>query len=328
MIVTRILARSGIAALHKRMSDLPYLRAISKDKIAWSKTLYKLMTRLYKREFEQHYKFIKNQSEDVTKSLLDSGFSLPSDDIKALISEVGFKSRFDAINWDGEDVNKYKPWMWYCEPQFDKDLVRLATRIANELSGYLCGLPVLQSAYFWKSKPYDGPSMGSQHWHIDNNDFRQIRYFIALNDIDENNGALEYISVGQSKQIYDEFERIDPTNCRNKKRDAQELERFQPEIRRLCAKEGESYYIDVGNCYHRGSRKMSTERHVFVLQFMTPFHIDSKIINRTSCYGVNENLMQTEEEKLVFKYYGNNYIKSEKYSKGKNNSKWYDHMKK
>jgi len=321
--MNKTLSRLGIGNFRRRLSDWPYVRAIASDTFIGARVLYRLMTLFHRSEFLLHRKYLSGQSKQVTETLEDMGLSPPSKKIKVLLTEADLGTRFSAIDWSSPEVDKYKPWMWYCDPTFDGKLVKLITEIADELSGYLNGLPVLQSAYFWRSIPLpnDAPSMGSQDWHMDNNDLRQIRVFIALNNIDESNGALEYVSTRDSKDIYSSFNSLDRYNRRNKKRTQQEFAKFEFLKKSLCLNNGETFYIDVGNCYHRGSRKMLTERHVFVLQFMSPFHIDSKIVKRTSRYGINEELLTSEKEKLVFKYYGGNYLKSSKNSKS-NSLKW------
>ena len=71
------------------------------------------------------------------------------------------------------------------------------------------------------------------------------------------------------------------------------------------ALQDESFFLDTGNCYHRGSGDMKKARKVFVIQFMTPFHIHTKIINRNKNLNMPKCIRDDIEARYVFKYYKN-----------------------
>ena len=54
---------------------------------------------------------------------------------------------------------------------------------------------------------------------MDNNDWRQIRVFYAINDINPENGSPEFISSKKIIEIYNYFSSKDKSNYRNTKRD-------------------------------------------------------------------------------------------------------------
>ena len=64
--------------------------------------------------------------------------------------------------------------MLYFEPEIDEKIVEFTIHLAKELSGYLEGLPVVRSIYFWNSFPKEKSDIyrGSQLFHMDNNDWR------------------------------------------------------------------------------------------------------------------------------------------------------------
>ncbi len=197
--------------------------------------------------------------------------------------------------------------MWYFKPEIDKQLVFLLNELAKELSGYLDGLPVLRSVYFWKSFPNQTNSKynGSQLFHMDNNDWRQIRVFYAINDVNSENGSPEFILSKKSEEIYASFKKKDHSNLRNLKREDKLFEEYKKFFTRKSLNSGKLLYLDTGNCYHRGSRNMTRERNVFVAQFMTPFHIHTKLINRSQDYLMPEFIRKDFLSRHVFKYYYN-----------------------
>ena len=313
--------RARATTLWRRLRLFPYVRALANDTIVGSERTYKFMSRLHRGEYHTHKQYVTKNTSTITENLLTTGYSEPSTQIQEMIVNARLADSFSAIDWDSPKVDRYKPWMWYCEPTFDTTLIQLTTAVAKEIANYLNGLPVLQSAYFWKSVPFETNHLGSQNWHMDNNDIRQIRFFLALNDINEKNGAIDYFPSGISREIYQTFSTTDKNNFRNKKRSDEEFSEFESEAKKILCKKGQSFYLDVGNCYHRGSRDMQSDRNVFVLQFVTPFHIDSRIFGRTCKSGLDDRLFNSIDEQLVFKYFGNNFLRSSKNTK-RNSNKW------
>ena len=66
---------------------------------------------------------------------------------------------------------------------------------------------------------------------MDNNDWRQIRVFYAIDDINLENGSPEFISSKKSRKIYKHFKISEESNSRNIKREDIYFERFNKEIK-------------------------------------------------------------------------------------------------
>lgn len=291
----------------KLLRNFPYICSISSDDIYFAEKLYKFLKIIYFLEYKKRNKYKYIFDERITNNLLKEGYSFSSANIYKLFRESNLREQFYNINWDAENINKRKSWMWYYIPEINASMVSLINSLALELSGYLDGLPVLRSLYFWRSNSCKTNQnyKGSQLFHMDNNDWRQIRVFYAIDDINLENGSPEFISSKKSRKIYKHFKISEESNSRNIKREDIYFERFNKEIKTKSLEAGQILYLDTGNCYHRGSRKLLKDRNVFVAQFMTPFHIHTKLVNRSQDYLIPDFIRGDFLSRNVFKYFFN-----------------------
>ena len=80
---------------------------------------------------------------------------------------------------------------------------------------YLGTLPILESFQMWYSPNDSNELIGSQLLHRDPEDFRQLKIFIPIEDIDIENGPLNVIDKNESKILYDNL--IEKKNNQKKK---------------------------------------------------------------------------------------------------------------
>jgi hypothetical protein len=241
---------------------------------------------IHRRERRKSDDYIKKQYENkIDQNILKKVKQLDSDGFVVLrepLPDAIFNSwvdRFSNIDW-GNDKNMvtFKPWLQYYRLELDTSLERTAEYFMPYLAGYFRELPVLQSAYLWRSVPRDAENEGSQLWHLDHNDKKQIRMFIALDDINVANGALEIINRLDSDHIYRYLDTLDENNSRKKLHDNFDKYPLEFEQFFLELKKGDAGLIDTGVAYHRGSRDMRLERKALVLQFTTPWNLHLPII--------------------------------------------------
>ena len=195
-----------------------------------------------------------------------------------------FSSKFDAIDWANDpSINRRKPWMLYYPLENCDELTSTVTHYAEMVAPYLDAMPMLQSAYFWKSIPIESTKKtGSQLWHMDRNDTKQVRVFLALDRVTEMNGALSYYERGYSDQIYRKFDLLEgKKNLQNRKRlDEMLIDGRGDLIKTVLMDKFEVSFIDTSNVYHRGSIVKEGSRHLLVLQFTSPWSLHSPLFGR------------------------------------------------
>ncbi len=170
------------------------------------------------------------------------------------------------------------------------------------ISEYLGSFPVLWTSSIWFSPNTEFTFGRSQNYHMDNEDFKQIKCFIPLEDINIENGPLTVINAKQTKQLFEKLRKKKIIKYRHTKITDEVIYSFQnkkDEVK-LTAKTGEVLFLDTSRCYHYGSRPSPKSRRLLFIQF---FSINSRKIN-FSQNKYNQTLT-TKVERELFKFYKN-----------------------
>jgi len=132
---------------------------------------------------------------------------------------------------------------------------------------YLKCIPLITYIAIWYSPNNKKIHKSSQFMHLDHEDYKQIKGFIFLEDINEDSGPLVIIDKKNSENIENQlnyrmtekYKRIDDKILKNYKKIS------------LTGKKGTVVLLDTSSCLHFGSRKASNSRLVLSFQFITPF---------------------------------------------------------
>ena len=84
----------------------------------------------------------------------------------------------------------------------NSDILKLATSpsMVKTVGNYLGCLPILTYVNVWYSRPSTPGTQaeGSQQWHLDHEDLRQVKVFIYCEDVDESAGTLKVVRADDS----------------------------------------------------------------------------------------------------------------------------------
>jgi hypothetical protein len=147
--------------------------------------------------------------------------------------------------------------------------------ILRPICDYLGMYPVLQTFALCYS-PNDDFEGSSQLFHFDHVEYRQIKVFVHLDEVDSATGPLTAIPAGQSRALFDELHRASWRAYKGQrlKDRALETSRSPHEIHQFTGPAGTVHLIDTCNCYHYGSRPLPTgsrPRKLMILHYTTPF---------------------------------------------------------
>lgn len=139
----------------------------------------------------------------------------------------------------------------------------LSRPVLDIAMGYLREVPVLQSLELWRSVPVDSSISGSQYYHQDYIDRRQVKFFVYLNDVTSRDGPLMVLPASESAQLrrktqYKGGELHDEEVFRHVDKDSQ-IE--------CLGKAGDIVVADTSRCFHYGSRCDAGERWVLMFHF-------------------------------------------------------------
>lgn len=152
------------------------------------------------------------------------------------------------------------------------DLV-LSDVILGPVSNYLGLIPNLSGAYIWYS-PNTQLQGGSQMYHIDGQDVRQVKCFIPLRPIGENTGPFTLIPAAASDAIYQALMKQGKIKKKiNQKLDDETIRASGVPAtgRPMTGKPGAVIFVDTCRCYHFGSRPGTEPRLLLHLQFTSGF---------------------------------------------------------
>lgn len=142
-------------------------------------------------------------------------------------------------------------WPEFLDLALDEKLLGAATR-------YLGSLPVLRRIALGYSPPSRDPPRGSQLFHFDGEDARQLKLFVALEDIDAGSGPLTFHDAARSQRARIRLPRSrpDPPESRlHGPYSDEEVERIvQMPPQRFEGPRGSALWLDTSRCLHFGSR--------------------------------------------------------------------------
>ncbi|GMQ82806.1 MAG: hypothetical protein BMS9Abin05_2268 [Rhodothermia bacterium] len=142
----------------------------------------------------------------------------------------------------------------------------LSRPVIEAVTGYLGVVPILRGLEIFLSTSNESIE-SRQMFHIDYDDFHQIRCFMNVVDVDEGGGQFTFVSVDKSKEIR---VRLGHRWRDRRLTDKEVLGLFQiDEVVKLVGRAEGGGMVDTSNCLHYGSRARTGERLVFMFQYTT-----------------------------------------------------------
>lgn len=132
---------------------------------------------------------------------------------------------------------------------------------------YLGGLPILYRINLLDSANEAIQPDSSQFFHIDPEDFRQLKVFLLASDVDEDAGPLHLLTAEASDEA-----RLKFGHRHGRLTDQQVMGAAASEALVRCTGPAGTLAIgDTSRCFHFGSRPGRRRRHVVMIQYLTAF---------------------------------------------------------
>lgn len=148
----------------------------------------------------------------------------------------------------------------------------LNRKLTTAISRYLGAVPVLKKIEFWIAPPNSvsgGIPYGSQRYHCDDGDIRQVKLFVNLTDVTEANGPLVMLSAEESQRIRRKlryrYHQMLPDAVIHGHIDEQDAVAF-------TGPRGTAVLADTSRCFHYGARvrKNAETRFTLFYHFIVP----------------------------------------------------------
>lgn len=150
-------------------------------------------------------------------------------------------------------------------------LLRLALHdnVLAAITAYLGQAPRLYALRLWWSPP-NRKAAGSQLFHYDHRDSRQMKLFVHLNDVSEDCGPLHFISAADSLTV---DARV---GYRQGRYSDEQIFSAVPRERLVAATgpQGTAWLLDTARCLHFGSRGNRRDRLILMASFARVNSVD------------------------------------------------------
>lgn len=179
----------------------------------------------------------------------------------------------------------------------------LHPEIIKPVGEYLGGLPVLYGSYIWYSPNNKNVKLvGSQLYHFDREDYRQIKCFIPIKDITEKCGTLNVIPAKNSREFMNKRRQNETyQSLKQRFNDKEVYEKIGKKFKvELKAKIGEIILLDTSNCLHFGSRKSEKPKYHITFHYITPFN--NKVFKKTKNITSTSHFLSKSNEELILDY--------------------------
>ena len=165
--------------------------------------------------------------------------------------------------------------------------------ILKVVSEYLGIFPILTNINIYYTPTNSAQKIeGSQLFHLDHEDFSQIKCFIYCNDVGQESGPLMIYPKKDSVKLQ---KKINYKPNQDQKRIKDDLLDSQ-KINTINSIKGTMILADTSNCFHAGARSMKKSRLMIAFQYLTPFAFVKKIYKEKTY----ENLLSS---KIKFERY-------------------------
>ena len=216
--------------------------------------------------------FFKNLSEDISDQINEYNLIEKSE------------KRLNSGTFNKESSNKYKSGEYaYVDDLFDDIDIKLKEKIIkfavsheiyHSASKYFGVLPVLAKINIVHNIVNTKQARASMLWHKDDFGYKSLDLFLAISDIDINNGPFEYVKkknhLGIFYKIRSNLENQEPGQ-RNKITEDNFQNYFnKDELDKFTGKSGSGILIDSFTSYHRGGNCKSKNRLVLRISYQTP----------------------------------------------------------
>jgi hypothetical protein len=138
---------------------------------------------------------------------------------------------------------------------------------------YLNATPVIVSVQVWFSpNDMDTADFNSQLFHFDREDYRQIKCFVPIEDIDETCGPMTLVPKAATNQFVKTLWKRGKIPSTKSRFDDSLVERIIPrESLPVCGTQGSIIMVDTTQCLHYGSRTASKPKYHLAFQYITAY---------------------------------------------------------
>jgi hypothetical protein len=143
--------------------------------------------------------------------------------------------------------------------------------VVKACANYFGLIPKLTSFKIWRSHQTESAErMASQNWHRDYNEYQMVRVFLYFNEVNKNNGAVEYVTG--THYMGDSYTKLQDSEDGISRYATEEQITKEFEGQRILIAEGTAgtmYFVDTAGLHRGGYHPVAGERRVSLTTFST-----------------------------------------------------------
>lgn len=290
-----------------------YCAQYRKDDYKQIDKFYQYISVIHSKELKMRKEYVDSQFEEETNQLQKDGFKIINFENMDLSNEFYeslnlLKEKYNQINWEinaqvAESSLKTKiDFLRQQEVELNHHIINVVSPFIQIITNYLKYLPIMLNSSFWYSPNKSKQLRSSQLFHLDPDDYKNVKIFIPIDEIDESSGPLNIIPAENSIKIYNEALKKGIIKKRGNKITDQEIQKFMDyNPKKILLKKNQIAMIDTCNCYHFGSRESNKPRKLIFFHFTPPFSAKTPIFRKL----ISNEFIKNFKDQLIYSYLKN-----------------------
>ncbi len=156
-----------------------------------------------------------------------------------------------------------------CSELLDREGIRrfvMSPELISIVCRYFGGMPILSEVQLlWT--PANDTLLKSQKYHLDAEDYRQLKLFVHVEPVDESSGPFTLVPAEATRQVCAATGYVGGRRTRLEDADVENI--AGAAVDRAMGPSGSGIMVDTSRCLHYGSRGNRKERLVLFLQFIS-----------------------------------------------------------
>ena len=189
------------------------------------------------------------------------------------------------------------------------EIVKFASSemMISTVAKYMGIFPILTRVQVTLNIPRQNANIrGAMYWHRDTFGFKNLEFFMAVTDIDDENGPFYCLEKKINVNTFLIFQNLVSTTKKGE-RGKVSLEEFSKHFKdnetlKLSGKSGNAIFVDSFSTYHRGGFCKSKDRVMFRLCYQSHDALYESQLSDLNTYKYDQNLKKNEINDIFKKY--------------------------
>ena len=249
--------------------------------------------------------------KDLSKKILNEANLLIENGKKKILSAEYKKKLSDEIDPYGTDAEiPYRADLYDdLSDNLKSEIVKFASSemMISTAAKYMGIFPILTRVQVFHNIPRQNANRrGAMYWHRDTFGFKNLEFFMAVTDIDDENGPFYCLEKKIKASVFLSFQNLVSTTKKGE-RGKVSLEEFSKHFKdnetlKFSGKSGTAIFIDTFSTYHRGGFCKSKDRVIFRLCYQSHDALYQSQISDLNTYKYDQNLKINEISDIFKKY--------------------------